>query len=81
VRQAVFVGGILKGRYCVVGVFLNRIVDAARNRRAGAVVIDAKAAADVDVFKVTAEFVQLNIELRSFFESPLPVNPSGRPST
>ena len=55
----------------VVGVFLQRVVDARVGRRVRAVVIHAQAAADVDVRDVEPHLAQLDVEARDLLQPDL----------
>lgn len=63
-RQVVLGADIDQGPYRVVDIFLYGVVHAALAcRRAGAVVVDAQAAAYIDKLDVVAHLVELYIEL------------------
>ena len=63
VGEFVLVAGVDDGVDGVVGVFLDAVVDRAGAAGTGAVVVDAEAAAHVDVFDMVAHLVELHIEL------------------
>ena len=55
----------------VVGVFLERVVDARFEVGLGAVVVDAEAAADVEVLEAGPGLHQLGVDARRFVERAL----------
>ena len=66
VRHLGFVADVLNVIDDVVGVFLQRVVDAGFEIGLRAVVIDAQAAADVQIFQARAGALQLHVDPRGF---------------
>ena len=69
-RHAGFVADALHVIDDVVGVFLQRVVDARFEIGLRAVVIDAQAAADVEIFQPGALLVQLGVDARRLRSAP-----------
>ena len=70
-RHARFVADRLDVVDDVVGVFLQRVVDARLEVGLRAVVVDAQAAADVEVFQPGAALVQIDIDAGGFVDRRL----------
>ena len=66
VRQTMLLAGVADGPNYVVGVFVQAVVYRAVGLRAGAFIIDAQTAADVEAVDIDAQLRQLNVEARRF---------------